>query len=81
MAPLDVEVGLSAPPTPGAPTRGIEWLIAARPLRTRYLQADPAYAHVSSTLLRARCLAGEPIAELVPEAIEGAVRRAYGKGG
>ena len=61
------------------------------PLRTAYLQADPRYAHVSSSLVRQRCSvaargdAGEALSssddlsDLVPEAIEADVRRAYGR--
>ena len=50
----------------------------APPLRTAYVQADPAYAHVSSTLVRARLRGGERVDDLVPEAIAGSVAEAYG---
>lgn len=48
------------------------------PLRTAYLQADPRFAHVSSSLVRKRCQQSEPISDLVPAAIAESVRRAYG---
>ena len=58
------------------------------PLRTAYLQADPRYEHVSSSLVRERCgpkgralsaALGEGawVGDLVPESIEPAVREAY----
>ena len=47
------------------------------PLRTAYVQADPAYAHVSSTLVRSRLKEGERVDDLVPESIAAAVAKAY----
>jgi pantetheine-phosphate adenylyltransferase len=53
-------------------------LACALPLRTHFLQADPRYVHVSSSLVRKRCLAGELIDDLVPSAIVPQVHQAYG---
>ena len=53
-------------------------LALAPPLRTHYWQADPRYAHVSSSLVRQRCSAAEAIDDLVPAAIAAEVRQAYG---
>mmetsp|Transcript_1346 Transcript_1346/g.4698 ORF Transcript_1346/g.4698 Transcript_1346/m.4698 type:complete len:196 (+) Transcript_1346:703-1290(+) len=53
-------------------------LALAPPLRTCFLEADPRYAHVSSTLIRRRCAAAESVADLVPPSIADAVAKLYG---
>ena len=47
------------------------WNLAHNPrARTLYLPADPAYAHVSSTLARERLAAGQDLSDiLAPEAV------------
>ena len=42
---------------------------------TLYLPADPAYDHISSTLVRERIEAGQSIADIVPAAVAEYVRR------
>eukprot|EP00756_Hemistasia_phaeocysticola_P052481 Hpha_TRINITY_DN27723_c0_g1::TRINITY_DN27723_c0_g1_i1::g.157079::m.157079/K00954/E2.7.7.3A, coaD, kdtB; pantetheine-phosphate adenylyltransferase len=51
------------------------------PVPTRYVQGDPRYAHVSSSLLRKRIVAGETISDLVPPCIAAEVARLYGAEG
>jgi len=58
-----------------------------RPIPTVFLQADPAFAHISSTLVRERCKecgqaagAAEALADLVPRGAEGEVWRLYHRG-
>ena len=64
----------------GPPTLGMRW-----PLPTRFLQADPAFRHVSSTLVRTRCsecaseaAAREQLSGLVPPGTESRVWALYG---
>jgi len=47
------------------------------PIPTAYLQGDPAFLHVSSTLLRRRLANHEGIDDLVPAGVAQAVIRAY----
>ena len=53
----------------------------ARPPRTRFLGADPRFAHVSSTLVRELAARGENVDHLVPHAIAARVLEAYGPPG
>jgi len=48
------------------------------PVPTRFLEAPPMYAHVSSTLVRERVSSGRGIEDLVPLGSEGAVAQMYG---
>ncbi|CAJ1332260.1 unnamed protein product [Effrenium voratum] len=47
------------------------------PIPTVYIQADPRFAQVSSTLLRQRLKSNEPITDLVPAGCAALVRAAY----
>ena len=73
--------GRQTPPSqrpPPRPSPGPPALALAPPLRTCFLEADPRYAHVSSTLIRRRCAAAESVADLVPPSIADAVVKLYG---
>ncbi|CAE7846883.1 coaD, partial [Symbiodinium necroappetens] len=49
-----------------------------RPIPTAYIQADPRFLHISSTLLRKRLQDRETIADLVPPGSASLVQEAYG---
>ena len=49
------------------------------PIPTRFLEGNPEFNHISSTLIRERCERGEEVGDLVPEAVVGLVKEAYGK--
>ncbi|CAE7642679.1 coaD [Symbiodinium sp. CCMP2592] len=53
-------------------------LAGRRPIPTAYIQADPRFLHVSSTLLRQRLQDRETIADLVPPGCASLVQEAYG---
>ena len=52
-----------------------------RPVATRYLAADAAHGDCSSSEVRRRVAAHEPLEGLVPRAIRADVRRLYAKQG
>lgn len=52
-------------------------LFGKKPIPTGYIQANPQYAHLSSTLLRKKLDAGDNITDLVPDGCADAVSSAY----
>merc|ERR1712224_489227 len=52
-------------------------LFGYKPIRTGYIQANPAYAALSSTLLRKKLDSGDSIKNLVPDSCVDAVSSAY----
>lgn len=54
-----------------------QYIFGYWPLKTVYVQSDPALEHLSSTLLRHRLKEGEDISDIVPAGCADAVRQAY----
>jgi phosphopantetheine adenylyltransferase len=52
---------------------------AVWPIPTIYLEGQPAYNHISSTLVRRECATPENLTELIPAGISDEVIRLYAK--